>query len=302
MAIRVAMIGYGGVGAIHAAKLREEPDVELVSVWGPKREKASSFAVTHGIPRVCDSIAEVVSGADAVIIASPSKPHFEQARECLELGVNTLVEIPPCESAAEAEELASLAQRRGVMLGCAHTSRYAAPFMLAKKSIDAGALGKIQVISFVRHHKLRDRSWMDDALLHFSAHPIDQAFYLCGGLEPVGCVVLPDVRLPQTSAVLGILPSGAPMTISMTFASRIYLTRMMIVGDKGTIDTDGFSYLSSDLPGLEYKGDAEQGYHESIHVQDVAFLRACQGKGTFVSWDETLKVLRTIDRFRELAA
>jgi len=302
MAIRVAMIGYGAVGSIHAAKLKKEPDVQWVSVYGPKREKASSFAATHGIQRACDSIAEAVSGADAAMICSPSPAHFEQARECLEHGVHTLVEMPPCENAAEAAELGSLARRYGVKLGCAHTSRFVAPFARVKKSIESGVLGEILEINYARYHKLRERSWTDNALLHHAAHPIDLLFYWCGGIEPKGCVALPDVRLPRTVSVLGKLPSGGAVTITVSYASRIHHIRMMIVGEKHTIETDGFSYANSDLQELEFRGDEKETYEEAIHLQDIEFIRACQGNGNFVSWDETVKVLQAIDGFRALGA
>ena len=53
---------------------------------------------------------------------------------------------------------------------------------------------------------------------------------------------------------------------------------------------------------LAFRGDEQETYEEAIHLQDVEFLRACQGNGNFVSWDETFKVLQTIDRFRALGA
>ena len=302
MAIRVAIIGYGAVGSIHAAKLAKEPDVELVAVYGPEHDKASAFAVTHGIRHVSNSVAEAASLAEAVIICSPSAAHFQQARECLERGVHTLVELPPCENAAEAEELKDLSCRRGVGLGCAHTSRFVVPFVQVKKSIEGGVLGDIQEINYVRYHKLRERSWTDNALLHHAGHPIDLLFFWCGGVKPKGCVALPDVRLPQTVSILGKLPSGGAATITVTYASRLYQIRMMIVGKKHSIETDGFSYMKSDLSELEFKGDEQEVYEEAIHTQDVAFLRACQGKGDFVSWTETIKMLRAIDLFRELDA
>lgn len=302
MPTRVAMIGYGTVGAIHAARLGKEPDVQLLSVYGPKHAKALSFASNYGIKRVCDSIADAISGADVAIICSPSTLHFKQAQECLERGVHTLVELPPCENAAEAEELAKLARQHGVKLGCAHTSRFVAPYMQAKKNIESGMLGEIQEINYVRYHKLRERSWRDNALLHHAAHPIDLMFFWFGGLEPRGCVALPDVRLPQTVSILGQLPSAGAVTITVTYVSRIYQIRMMIVGEKHTIETDGFSYAKSDLPELEFRGDEQETYEEAIRLQDVEFLNACQGKGNFVSWGETLKVLQAIDRFRALGA
>ncbi len=301
MSMRVAMIGYGAVGSIHAEKLRFEPGVELLSVYGPKPEKAAAFAASHGIQRACQSVAEALSGADVAIVCSPSSAHFEQARACLEHGVHTLVEMPPCENTAEAEELARLARQRGVKLGCAHTSRFAFPFVRIKESVDSGLLGEIQQVDYARYHKLRERTWTDNALLHHAAHPIDLLIWWCGAVQPKGCVALPDARLPHTLAALGRLPSGAPAAIAVTYASHIHYTRLMVVGEKHTVETDGFSYVRSDLPELAFAGSDQETYEEAIRLQDSEFLRACRGQGNFVSWDDTVKILQAIDAFRALA-
>lgn len=298
----MAMVGYGAVGSIHAAKLRQEPGVQLVSVYGPKPEKAARFAADHGIPRVCSTMAEALQGADAAIICSPSAAHFAQARESLEHGVHPLIEMPPCETAAEAAELARLASRRGVKLACAHTSRFVAPFLRVKESIDSGLIGSIQAINYARYHRLRDRSWTDNALLHHAAHPIDLLIYWCGGLEPKACVALPNIELPQTVSVLGKLASGAPASITVTYASRIHHTRMMVIGDKHTVETDGFSYVHSDRAELVFKGNDQETYEGAIQLQDGAFIRWCQGHGTFVPWDDTVKILRAVDDFRVLGS
>lgn len=300
MAIRVAMIGHGGVGSIHAANLGKEPDVRLASVYGPDREEASSFAATYGIERVCNNLAEAISDVDAAIICSPSPDHFVQTRECLQHRVHTLVELPPCKNAIEAEELAGYARKGGVMLGCAHTSRFLEPYIRVKNAIALGTVGKIQQIDYLRCHKLRERSWTDNALLHHAAHPVDLLFFWCGGIEAKGCVALPDVQLPQTVSLLGKLPDGGAVTVTVTYVSHIYQTRLTIVGDKHTIETDGFSYVKSDLPELELTRDEQETYGEAIHLQDIQFLRACQSDGNFISWENTINLLRVIDRFRAL--
>jgi predicted dehydrogenase len=302
MAIRVAIIGYGAVGSIHAAKLARARDVELAAVYGPQRDKASAFALAHGIKHVSDTLADAVSHADVAIICSPSAAHYHQALQCLERRIHTLVELPPCEDADEAAELQELAHRRGVKLGCAHTSRFVVPFALLKKSIEGGALGQIQEVNYVRYHKLRDRSWTDNALLHHAAHPIDLLLYWCGDIVPKGCVAVPDVRLPHTVSVLGKLPSGGAATITVTYVSRLYQMRMMVVGENHSVETDGFSYMKSDFPELQFQGNDREIYEDAIRAQDVAFLAACRDNEKFVSWEETLKLLRAIDQFRKLGA
>jgi 2-hydroxy-4-carboxymuconate semialdehyde hemiacetal dehydrogenase len=123
MALRVALIGYGAVGSIHAASLAKKPGIDLCAVYGPKPEKASAFASAHSIKYTGPTLADACSRADVAIVCSPSIVHFQQARECLQAGLHTLVELPPCEKSSEAEELGAVARRQGVLLGCAHTSR-----------------------------------------------------------------------------------------------------------------------------------------------------------------------------------
>ncbi|MGH9327830.1 MAG: Gfo/Idh/MocA family protein, partial [Terriglobia bacterium] len=299
--MKVAIIGCGAVGSIHAAKLREGGSAELVATYSPNAQKAAAFAAAYGVERVAPSVADAISKADLAVICSPSYLHFAQARECLEAGVQTLVELPPCATASEAEELAELARKRGVRLGCAHTSRYLLPYVWLKENLQRGVLGEIQEVSYLRHHRLRARSWSDNALLHHAAHSIDLLLYWCGGLDPKACIAQPNVAAAQSVSVLGKLPGGGLATINVSYASRLPQTRMVIVGKKHTVETDGFTYLRSDLPQLQFQGDEQEVYEQAVRDQDAEFLGACQGKGTYVSWDETIKLIRTVNQFQALA-
>jgi 2-hydroxy-4-carboxymuconate semialdehyde hemiacetal dehydrogenase len=301
MTIKIAMIGYGAVGSIHVDKLAAEPDVELRAVYGPQLEKASAFAGAHTIKEAHATIAEAITGVDMAIVCSPSALHFEQAYECLEHGVHTLVELPPCVTAAEAVSLGEMARSRGVLLGCAHTSRFVSTYARIRESIRENVLGAVQEINYTRHHHLRERSWTDNALLHHGAHPVDLLFDWCGGLEPQACVALPDAQHAQTVAMLARLPSGGPATLNITYTSRLPHVRMLVVGEQHTLETDGFTYLRSDLADLQFEGDGQQVYEQAIRDQDVAFLRACRGQEQFVPWEETVKLVRTMNRFKALA-
>ena len=46
--MRIALIGYGAVAAVHARGLVDAPDTRLVAVIGPDLAKAQAFARTHG--------------------------------------------------------------------------------------------------------------------------------------------------------------------------------------------------------------------------------------------------------------
>ncbi len=298
--IKVAIIGCGAVGSIHAAKLREEPGVELVAVYSPNTQKAAAFAAAHGIRRVGESMADALVQAEVAMICSPSDLHFKQASECLEAGVHTLVELPPCAAASQAEVLANLARKHGVRLGCAHTSRYLLPYVRLKENLQNGALGELQEVNYLRHHQLRARSWSDNALLHHAAHPIDLLLYWCGGLEPKACIAQPGVATAQAVSLLGELPTGGLATISVSYQSRLPHTRVLIVGKKHTAETDGFTYVRSDLAELQFQGNEQMVYEQAIRDQDAQFLHACQGANTYVAWEETIRLMRTVNRCQAL--
>jgi 2-hydroxy-4-carboxymuconate semialdehyde hemiacetal dehydrogenase len=301
MRMRIAVIGYGIVGAIHAGKFAGEPAVEVATVFGPRREKAEAFASAHGIKQVSATLQEAISMADAVIVCSPSPLHYEQARECLRAGVPTLVELPPCETSGEAEDLAKAAREAGVQLQCAHTSRYLAAYARVFASLRASELGEIQEVTYTRHTLPRDKNWSDNALFHHAAHPVELLAHWFGNLTPRSAVVRPQVRTAQNVALLGQLANGAPFTITVTYASQLPHVRMLIVGDQHTVETDGFSYIRSDLGRLNLTYSEQETYENGIHDQDMEFLRACRGEAAGVDWQETLRLVRTIESFREFA-
>ena len=302
MKTRVAMIGCGAVGSIHAANLAKQPGVELAAVYSPDFESASLFASTHRILKIADSVKSASAEADVAIICSPSAVHFEQARECLNAGLHTLIELPACGSPQEAEELEAEARRCGVLLGCAHTARYLQPYARIQSALDAGWIGDIQAISYIRCPHLRVRAWTDNALVHHAAHALDLALRWCGGAELQACIAIPDKDSAQTTSILATLPGGGPLSITVSYSAKFPLSSMLVIGKKCTISTDGFSYLRSDLQELQFSGDEHKVYEDAIGGQDMAFLGACRGKNGFIPWTDTMSLIRVVSEAQRLSA
>jgi predicted dehydrogenase len=298
--MRIAIIGYGAVAAIHARQLARETGVELAAICGPDRAKAAAFARSHGISRVVSTIDELGGMADAAIVCSPSSCHFEQARQLLHAGLATLVELPACSSLDEALELGYLAETRRLTLQCAHTSRYIEPFKRLGDLLARGTLGPILHVHFVRTLALRQRSWIDDALLHHAGHPLHLLLHWFAPLRLCGCAARPAAVGAQDVAILAGLENGAPATISISYTSRVPAATALFIGERHTFSTDGFSYIRSDLETLNWDGDAEAAYHASIHDQDVEFVRACRGEPTGTPWQETIDLTRAIEGLRGL--
>jgi 2-hydroxy-4-carboxymuconate semialdehyde hemiacetal dehydrogenase len=302
MKMRVAMIGCGAVGSIHAAQLACLHDVELAAVYSPDTESTAFFASRYGVRDVACSVEEAILAVDAAIVCSPSPLHFEQAQMCLRAGRHTLIELPPCGEVHEAEELGRIARQQGVLVGCAHTSRYLAPYVRIHDALRSGLLGEIQEIGYLRYPQLRPRVWTDNALVHHAAHIIDLAMHWCGGLEPLACAAFPQASSAQSVSLIATLPAGKSLTAAISYVAKLPVSRMVVVGAKHTVETDGFSYVRSDLEELQFNGDERDVYEQAIGAQDLHFLEACRGKDTYIRWAQTEDLMRMIQRLQALSA
>lgn len=296
--MRVALIGYGAVAEIHARRLAGQAD--LISVFGPDHKKANKFAQAHGIPNADVELERTLARSHAAIICSPSAFHFEQARVALEHGVNVLVELPACTFVREAETLAAAAQSHDVVVQCAHTSRYAEPYRRISEWISRRALGDIRYIHYLRCIPPRKRSWTDDALLHHAEHPLDLFLHWFGFLTPLGCAAHPSIPGAQDVSLIARVCENAPVTVCISYTSRVAEVKMTVVGIKHTIVTDGFSYVDADEPRFTWKGDEQQVYEAAIQEQDTMFLKACRDGEGGVPWHETVKLTNCVSEFANL--
>jgi 2-hydroxy-4-carboxymuconate semialdehyde hemiacetal dehydrogenase len=289
---KVAIAGYGSVAAVHARQMRQDPDIRLTAIYGPRGDKAREFAQAHGIEQAVTSLADALAGADAVVIASPSSQHYEQAAQSLDRGIPTLVELPACASLAEAETLAEKAVRRGVRVACAHTSRYLEPHRMIGEWLRDGRLGEIEQVAYWRHIPPRSRSWTDDALLHHAAHPLDLFLSWFGEVAPLACAAHPGIQAAQNLAIAAKVAS-APLSLSISYTARVPKLQMALIGSRHTLVTDGFSSIRSDLAEFSMDWDGQETYERAIREQDAAFL---EGRG--VPWEDTIALARLVDGFR----
>lgn len=293
---QIAIIGYGAIAALHAAKLRAFSNVTVGSVFGPDPEKAVAFAKSHDIRRSANDLGEALKGMDAAVICSPSEHHVSQAQVALERVPAVLVELPACGSASEAETLAEAAARRNARLHCAHTSRYLEPYRRVDRWLKDDQIGFVSQVRYARSIPARAKSWVDDALVHHASHPLDLLLAWFGDLLPRSGVVLPIDGPPHDVSLLAALRNGAPVSVSISYRSHLPVASTTLIGSKHTVETDGFSYIQSDREDFNGKWDAQIEYEAAIAEQDHAFLA---GEG--VPWPETIRLASLVDEFRKLA-
>ena len=81
---------------------------------------------------------------EAVYITSPNENHFRDAKEALMKGQHVLCEAPIAFSTAQAEELFSLADQKGLVLMPAHKTAYCPAFRHLVSLLKSGVIGEIE--------------------------------------------------------------------------------------------------------------------------------------------------------------
>lgn len=142
--IKVALIGVGGMAALHAKAIEHVDGIEFVSCASRSLEKATAFAKIHGIsnPRLVDDVL-AAPNADAIWVVAPADVMDEVAIEFSNLDLPLFLEKPVGFNVAETERVAR-AVKAPNMVGL--NRRFYSIFDDARKLIDqAGGIRGIEM-------------------------------------------------------------------------------------------------------------------------------------------------------------
>jgi len=188
--IKVAVVGVGHLGSIHARIYSQLEGVKLVAVCDTDEARAKRTAREFRAGWFTD-YRDLIGKIDAVSVAVPTRLHHEISKQLLEKGVNLLIEKPITKTVAEADELLSIAQKAGLILQVGHVERFNAGFLAAEKVINNPL--------FIECHRLgpyKQRSTDIGVVLDLMIHDIDIILGLVKDeiidVEAIGASVLSD--------------------------------------------------------------------------------------------------------------
>jgi predicted dehydrogenase len=150
--MKVAVIGAGYWGPNLIRNFLALDDVDGVIACDRDEERLVKMRkLFYGIETSRDHN-EVIARTDVdiVVIATPVSSHFEIAKAALNAGKHCFIEKPMTASSAEAEELISLAEQKGLKLFVDHTFIYTGAVRKMKEIIESGRLGDIYYFDSVR--------------------------------------------------------------------------------------------------------------------------------------------------------
>ena len=145
--LKVAVIGTGFIGSVHAKNIARHPGAELVAVSDANIEFAKKVAATTGA-RVVSDIAEVFSdqAIQAVLIATPTDTHVEYLKRAAAAGKAIYCEKPIGLDYQEAEKAVRAVRAADVPVMLGFNRRFDASHAAVKEAIDRGEVGKVEIV------------------------------------------------------------------------------------------------------------------------------------------------------------
>lgn len=141
--LKLAVIGVGRMGQIHARILSQIDEVDIVAIVDSRSEMVEPLARELGVSPY--SNIEAALGEESVeawLIATPTPTHCTLVRTALDAGLHVLCEKPLSLDPSEGAELGDLADRSGLVLQIGFWRRFSPPWRAAKKALQAGAIGE----------------------------------------------------------------------------------------------------------------------------------------------------------------
>jgi len=153
--LRVGVIGAGRIAEVrHIPEYLSNKDVELVAIADIDKVQLEKIGKKFNIKRLYTDYREMIKNEklDAVSVCTPNYLHASITIDALEKGLNVLVEKPMATSLEEADRMIEVAEKNGRILMVGHNQRLAPGHQIAKKIIESGILGKINMVRTVFGH------------------------------------------------------------------------------------------------------------------------------------------------------
>lgn len=166
--LRIGVIGTGHMGKNHVRNLAEEKRFEFVGVYDIDHNQANIVAEKYGV-RSFETVEDLLSSVEAVVIAVPSSLHKEYALKVADCGVNALVEKPLATNVEDAKKIVQAFDNKGLVLAVGHIERFNPVFRELKSLVDPDSVFYIEACrysAFEDSGRISDTTVAEDLMIH----------------------------------------------------------------------------------------------------------------------------------------
>jgi predicted dehydrogenase len=256
--MKIGIIGLGNIGRVHATNIQNGliENCELVAVANQPIQSMEEFE-RKGIACFEEGSALIESGlADAVLIALPTHLHAPLGIQALEAGMHLMMEKPLACHKAEGERILAAKQRDDQIVALMMNQRTHPCYAKIKQWIDDGAVGELQRVSWTMTNWFRPEiyyqsspwraTWRGEGggvLMNQCPHNLDVLQWLVGMPSSIraNCAFgkYHAIEVEDEVSAYFEFPNGATGQFSASTGESPGSNRLEIVGDLGTVITDG---------------------------------------------------------------
>ncbi|HJO07237.1 MAG TPA: Gfo/Idh/MocA family oxidoreductase [Chloroflexota bacterium] len=190
MTLKVAIIGVGKIGSMHAQIYHDDPRCEIVAVCDAFSDKVEAAAQKYECVAFA-SVGEMLPGTsiDIASVCTAGEEnggdHYEPTMALLNAGIAVLGEKPISNKIPEAREMVVLAREKDLRYGINLNHRFTPAAERGRKWVDEGRLGELNIVNMTM--------WINnpkECSPHFHmralhSHSIDVLRYFCGDVKQV---------------------------------------------------------------------------------------------------------------------
>ena len=217
--IRIAMLGAGRIGKIHAGNVASNPRCRLVAVADPVKQAASALAESLGAEASTDPKATLARGdVDAVVIGTPTDTHVDLMLESVRHGKAVLCEKPIDLDIRKVDAAAAEVERMNGRVMIAFNRRFDPSAAALRGAIAAGQVGDVrQVVITSRDPGPPPLSYIASSggiFRDMMIHDFDMARWLLGEepaevLATASCLVDPAIARAEDYDTLMVIMQTA---------------------------------------------------------------------------------------------
>ncbi len=147
MTLRIAILGAGRIGQVHASAVSSTLGANLVAVAEPFAETARAVQKSYGCDiREIDEIAEA-NDVDAVVICTPTDTHADLIEQFVRAGKAVFCEKPIDLDVNRVRACLDVVKAEDGRLMLGFNRRFDPDFMALKAAIDQGRIGEVEMVT-----------------------------------------------------------------------------------------------------------------------------------------------------------
>jgi len=252
--MRIFVVGCGSIGKRHIGNLKRL-SLSEITAFDPRSERREETEEKYGI-KVYEKFEDGLSNnPDAVVIASPTSLHLEQAKVAGLKGCHIFIEKPISHNMDGVDEFIEVVDGNKLIVLIGYNMRYHPCLKRIKEILSKGEIGRVISARVQCGQYLPDwhpsedyrkgysaRSELGGGVILDASHELDYIRWFLGEAKEVfafaGKLSSLEIDTEDTAEILIKFDSGAIGEVHLDYIQRTKSRACQIIGEEGTIIWD----------------------------------------------------------------